>query len=166
MKKSEKRPIREGMIVAFMQNAWFPEHITHYHRELYQTDQAFHRVVLGKTMSGNRLKQAFGDKYYNLIWWDNAGPPAIGSSEIATPIDIKHVDKVINDHDPLLILTFGRKAEEAVSRAVNSVDKTVMNCHHPNARFKTQEDLLRFALRVIQWLREVNPSFLTFDSTP
>lgn len=113
----------------------------------YRDDQVYHRKMLRQSMTGNRLYQAFGD-LYEMIWWDNVIP--VGGTEP----DAKHVNKVIMEQKPDLILTFGKAAETTIEDSIAAINRMTMSCHHPNARFKTQSDLDLFAMKVRGLLRE------------
>ncbi len=130
-------------IVAFLQNPWFPEGTNQRHIDKYTTDQDFHRRVLAMSMTGKKLQNAFGGMY-RRIWWDNASPiPCAESSGCQNP-DFEHIRHVIREQRPELILTFGRVAQDAILH-IKSVDQMVLNCWHPNARGKTQQELSDFA---------------------
>ena len=110
----------------------------------YMTDQVFHQKILLQSMSGIRLRQAFGP-YFNEIWWDNVDPRGTG-------VDIRHIDRVIAEQRPDLVLTFGKYADEPVNKSVMVIRLKCMSCHHPNARFKSQADLDNFAQGVRTWI--------------
>jgi hypothetical protein len=141
-------------IVAFLQNPWFPPGTKKEHVDKYTTDQRFHRRLLANTMSGRRLLEAFGEDTFKEIWWDNVSPDPAWTSAGVTSTVMAHVERVLREQDPDLILVFGLQAKQAVSRSVGSIKRKVMACHHPNARFKTQEDLNKFALDVRIWRLE------------
>lgn len=131
-------------ILAFMQNPWFPPGTDPRHVKMYRDEQEFHRAVLGRSMSGRRLMEAFG-YLYQEIHWDNVAPEAATESPGRTEIDHDHVKQVIDKIRPELILTFGTIAADAVSDCSNAASVKVMECHHPNARHRTQNDLNQFA---------------------
>jgi hypothetical protein len=136
-------------VVAFMESPSkniFPEGTSQVIIDRYRDDQEYHRKMLRQSMSGNRLHQAFGD-LFDQIHWDNVAP--------AGTVDSKHVDKVVKEHDPVVILTFGNIAQDAVDNSIASLTKKVMVCHHPNARHKTQSDLDNFAMEVRTHLRNL-----------
>ena len=139
-------------VVAFMQNPWFQSDTDPAIIEMYRTNQEFHRRFLAQSMSGRRLMQAFGP-LYGEIWWDNASPDHVDEASGEQPASARHVEAVILDIRPALILTFGRVAERAVWECTAAIPIMVMDCHHPNARHKTQDDLNRFADKVRVWLK-------------
>lgn len=133
-------------IVAFLQNPSAVD--SKLDLEQYVTDQEYHRRALVVSMSGKRLHSAFGATMFRHIHWDNA------STSFTVYADLEHMCRVIDTHRPQLILTFGRIPTEAMralrqkSGAVEQIE--FMACHHPNARFKTQYDLGKFAAKVIE----------------
>jgi len=139
-------------IVAFLQNPGFKPGTPMTIVDKYKSQQQFHRELLETTMSGARLKVAFGEYWFNRIWWDNANPniPTYGMERLDP--DILHIEKVIADQKPKLVLTFGKQAERGVSSSIAAIALKVMSCHHPNARFRTQSDLDQFAQDVIQYV--------------
>lgn len=114
----------------------------------YKDDVAYHRHMLRQSMSGNRLFQAFGDLYDQIVW-DNVCPVPNG----VTP-DQKHICNSIDKHKPDLILTFGEIPKEALDDCTAALDTKKLGCHHPNARFKTQEDLNSFAMTIREYVME------------
>jgi hypothetical protein len=116
--------------------------------ERYQHDQVWHRQMLRQSMSGNRLYQAFGD-LYEKIWWDNVAPK--GNFP-----DGKHIDDVIREQKPDLILTFGGIARDALDDSIGAINIERMDCHHPNARHRSQADLDHFAMIIRVKMREFN----------
>ena len=141
-------------IVAFMQNPWFDETTDPVIIEMYRTNQEFHRNVLARTMSGQRLLAAFGDVLFHQIWWDNASPDHSHHANGSTCPDVLHIEQVVLEKKPKLILTFGNSAREAVGSAVSAIPIRVMECHHPNARHHTQHDLDVFAQEVREFIKQ------------
>lgn len=135
-------------IVAFLQNPWFPPGTKKEHIDRYNTDQAFHQRLLRNTMSGQRLMQAFGEHMFKRIWWDNVSPEAADEAKGITPADMAHIERVIDEQGPDLVLCFGKSAKEAIDRSAGSITRKIMYCHHPNARYKTQDELNAFAHEV------------------
>lgn len=139
-------------IVAFMQNPWFPPDTRKELIDKYLTDQDFHRRLLGQTMSGHRLKVAFGDEWFARIFWDNVAPLASPHASGITKPDMAHVDKIITEQKPGLILTFGTLAKETLLKCSGAVRTKLLHCHHPNARHHTQAELDQFAQEVRDWV--------------
>jgi uracil-DNA glycosylase len=137
-------------ILVFLQNPWFPPGTAKQHIDRYTTDQEFHRRLLAGTMTGQRLRQAFGETMFRDIWWDNVAPAAAEVSTGVTEIDEEHVERVIKQVKPDLIISFGKLAEDALDGSIAAEPIPYMCCHHPNARHKTTQDLCEFAVEVQQ----------------
>lgn len=153
-------------IVGFMQNPWFPDGTPQEHIRMYRYNQEFHKKILVNSMSGQRLKQAFGDEMFERIWWDNVAPEAATEAKGKTDVDMQHVEAIIKIRDPQLILTFGKMATDAIKQSIGAIRRKVMECHHPNARYKTQSELDAFAVQVHQWIlvQERNDEFTAEDN--
>jgi len=143
--------MNQPKIIAFMQNPWFTIETPRTVVDKYKTDQEFHKRILLETMSGQRLINAFGPTVFHAIHWDNVAPEAAPEADGETEIDPSHVEKVISVIEPDLIITFGNLAKSALKNSILAEDIHVMNCHHPNARYKTAGDLGEFAIRVSEW---------------
>ncbi len=133
------------MIVAFMQNPWFPQGTAEKHIIRYRDDQDFHRRLLANTMSGRRLREAFRD-WFDKIWWDNADwHPDWYLQKLRA--DQEHIIQVIEMCNPELVISFGSIANEAIGLICigHFPELPHLRCHHPNARHKTQHDLDIFA---------------------
>lgn len=152
-------------IVAFMQNPWFPPGTEPAVKHAYRTLQDFHKKVLRSTMSGQRLLMAFGEEYYERIWWDNIAPEPADHPRGKTKVDMKHVDTLIEIWKPQLVLTFGSVAGEAIDGSLMCLHRKVMKCHHPNAMGRTQAELDNFAQDVRDWvlIHERNDEFTAED---
>jgi hypothetical protein len=59
------------------------------------------------------------------------------------------------ENRPDVVITFGSAAKDGIVavRPTLKHDFAFFSCHHPNARYKTQEDLNIFAKEVIEWIR-------------
>lgn len=143
-------------ILAFMQNPWFPPGTTKEIVDRYRTDQQFHQKLLRRTMSGNRLLQAFGPKMFEEIHWDNVAPNHVPEPHLKSDIEMMHVERIIKQVNPDLILTFGNLAREAVEGSLLRANRPMMHCHHPNARHKTMNDLAQFAMSVQRWVEDAD----------
>lgn len=153
----------EYPVVAFLQNCWFrpgtnPETI-----RLYLSDQKFRRKVLEMSMTGKRLKRAFGE-HYRSIWWDNASEYVASTSPGRSEADPYHMARVINQVRPMGMLTFGTVAHRGMltlrdgpmpitdqSAPTIATDSQLAwhYCHHPNARGLLQSQLNEFASNII-----------------
>lgn len=132
-------------IVAFLQNPWFLPGTNPMTILRYTESAEFRRRVLINSMTGRRLSQAFMDAYEE-IHWDNANPLPVYHSSGAHLPDLEHMMRVIRSQHPEIILTFGRVAQGGIMSLSGQVNLSrCFHCHHPNARFKTQEQLNAFA---------------------
>lgn len=142
---TDKRFSPAPTVLAFLQNPHFipgtPENII----EFYRDDPDYHRDILAASMSGARIKKAFG-KLFKEIIWDNANWRPGTRASTKMPADPEHMQRQIDKYHPTLIITFGTEARDALLAV--TYDCPVLHCHHPNARFKTQKDLEYFANQV------------------
>lgn len=111
----------------------------------YRDDYDFHRRVLESTMSGKRIRQSLGD-LFDKIYWDNANP----IPGEAVP-NYEHIERVITKIHPDLIIAYGNIPRDALIETDPPVP--MFFCHHPNARYKNQKDLDRFADTVRLWIQ-------------
>ena len=127
-------------IVAFLQNQWFrdPERI----RQMF-ADRPDHRLQLIKrflfrSFTGVRLRGAFGPELCDQIIWEEASPEIGGESGSVFPPDPEHMLRIIEEHAPGIILTFGRVAADgmlAANRlATERRDIRLIAGPHPAAR--------------------------------
>lgn len=140
-------------IVAFLQNQWFknPERI----RAIYAKHPA-KRAYLNKSflfmgcMSGRRLKKAFGE-LCDIIVWEEVSTEIGDRSSSVFPHDIKHMNAVIAEHRPEIILAFGQVAQRAM-KDVKFTDGTVIMLPHPAARGRGVQEQLDSAASTLREL--------------
>lgn len=154
----------EYPVVAFLQNCWFrpgtnPETI-----RLYLSNQKFRRKVLEMSMTGRRLKSAFGE-HYRQIWWDNASEYVAPTSPGKSAADPEHMNRILDLVKPRAVICFGAIANQGM-QAVWDLQKIVTppelqflidifrDGHwkyfpHPNARGLLQSQLNEFAAEII-----------------
>lgn len=135
------------MIVAFLQNPWFPAHTHPTLVAKYRDRQDFHRRILGGSVTGKRLIAAFGDMY-DKIHWDNANWRHTSVANGKLPADLEHIDRVLTNNMPDLVLAFGKVAENAISPMVGKFGFTMIACPHPSAFGNTSGNLTMLAKRV------------------
>lgn len=140
-------------ILAFLQNPWFSVETDSHVIERYRTDQVFHRRYLRGTLSGNRLSMAFSG-LYEQIHWDNVSSDLSNEANDISAVDMKHVETTIRNTKPQLILTFGQLAKETIRKSLYAQGIPVMECHHPNARGKTQADLDLFVQKITDYITD------------
>lgn len=131
--------------VAFMQNQWVrdPErvkaliarHGEPYRRRLIAT------ALFAGCLSGRRLKAAFGDACRRIVWEESTREIA-GDPRTVFPADPVHIQAVIAEIKPTVVLTFGRIAGAAV---VPLWTGNLIASPHPAARQADTMERLRYA---------------------
>jgi hypothetical protein len=73
------------------------------------------KYALFQSHTGTRLKQVFGEEC--MDWeWDNASPQIGGHSASCFPADPEHIKAVLEEHQPDVVLTFGKVASDALRK--------------------------------------------------
>lgn len=144
-------------VVAFLQYPWYPVGTVPPAKNMYPTEQDFHRRMLEQTPAGWKLKCAFGDDLFKQIWWDNIGVVHTSNSYHPTKPDIKHVERVIKEQDPDLILVFGTLTKRVLDQSINAIGRKVMETMHPANGSCRQFDTDAFAYAVSEFVRTVKP---------
>jgi hypothetical protein len=116
-------------ILGVLQNQWFPMHQVdranevirqyagNYHwRALWNRKWLFY----GRNLTGNRLREAFGD-WCERITWEEATPVATGRSDAIVTADVLHLCAILSYHQPDHVLAFGRIAEAGLWKAFEGV---------------------------------------------
>jgi len=132
-------------IRAFLQNQWFkdPERVRAIYARHPEHRQGLTARFLFMSVTGKRLRAAFGDVIEDIVW-ENASPEIGGKSSASFRADLKHMVKLIEDEKPDVILAFGKSATEAI----DEIDpKILCICGpHPAARQpNTREKLAEMA---------------------
>jgi len=109
-------------IVAFLQNTWLkqPESSDKIRHYLIGEDDAsirFRRRLLSQSRTGKNLLNEFGDDFKNVIWC-NASPIVTSESSGNPPPDLNHIQRIINHHEPDLILGFGKNAQHGIREVI------------------------------------------------
>ena len=130
-------------ILAIMQNQWFrdPEAVKRImaKRPTWRR-QLIARFLFAGCKSGRALKQAFGSSIEDIVW-EEASPEIGGESSSSFPADPKHLQEVLDDVQPDVVLAFGRIAERGLDGLV-PVEKLIVG-PHPAARHPKVPMLLR-----------------------
>lgn len=141
----EKKPV----ILAFLQNPWFKKGTQQRHIDMYRDDPDFHRKVLSMSATGRALEKAFGEELYDHIIWDNASPKHGDVRTAAFPPDSVYMAFRIAQHNPQIILLFGRQAiagwdfiQSCKDLEGLRIQRTVLMSAHPMAHGSSIE-LLR-----------------------
>lgn len=154
-------------IVAFLQNQWFknPEKIKKIiertTRDRAETMTASEvREFYIKTflfwgcLTGRRLCVAFGKELCDRIVWEECSKEIGGKSSAAFPADLVHMQSVVDNHKPDIVLAFGGIASNAAIRLCveKPTDWRVICGPHPAAR---QGDVTLRLLQMAQSLKGV-----------
>lgn len=135
------------MIVAFLQNPWFPAHTHPTLVAKYRDRQDFHKRILGASMTGKRLIAAFGDMY-DKIHWDNANWRHTSVANGKMPADPEHIARTLIMHQPEVVLAFGAVAREALEPLVCTYNFILLACPHPSAFGNTSGNLTILAKKI------------------
>ena len=125
-------------IVAFLQNQWVndPERLRQMIARTPAVRTRFLMYALFQSFTGKRLKQVFGEEC--MEWeWDEASPKIGGYSSSSFPADPEHIRSVLAEHEPDVVLTFGKTAEKALKKIAGDIK--LISGPHPAAR---QNDVL------------------------
>jgi hypothetical protein len=148
-------------IVAFLQNMWFkrPEVMCRQLAETFKGDrEAFIRTWLfWSCLTGKRLRAALGESLCDHIVWEEQSPEIGGQSSASFPPDFDHIDRVLQKHQPEIVLAFGKSATHALSTAEamarlsgKPVSWRFIRGPHPAARHSTVVAELRDVARQVE----------------
>lgn len=122
-------------IVAFLQNQWFdrPEVVRKVYDEHPERRERLNSAYLFMgCKTGRMLKSAFGKDLCDQIVWENVSPEIGGEASSKFPPDPEHVARVLEKHQPGIVLLFGKVAESA-SHMIPA-GKILLIGPHPAAR--------------------------------
>lgn len=145
------------MILAFLQNAYTRDEETARQLEAMFADpnlvgrmQYMRKQGLfeGQNYTGLLIKRIFGEQVCDAIWWENASPRWGWLSKHKFPADLDHIRKLVEEHRPSVVLTFGKPASEALTDLKQQLDSplkftTLISGPHPAARDPKKYELLR-----------------------
>lgn len=148
--------------LAFLQNAWFRDpasvqRIYDAHAgDLDRLAKLERRFLFAGCLTGRRLKGAFG-AMVDQITWANASPVIAGKASAKPPADLVHMRKLIDHHQPGLVIAFGRPAaealyqlkEEAALHGEQILPHTIV-APHPAARAADTPAKLRETARLVR----------------
>lgn len=121
-------------ILAVLQNQWFHDPVK-VRAILERTPAARRRIITYSLFAGCRtgqvLRQVFGDRC-NAITWEEASPAIGGQSSSCFPADLVHLQALLNEVKPDIVLAFGRIASDALVQLVPA-SKLIIG-PHPTAR--------------------------------
>lgn len=134
-------------ILAFLQNQWFRDparwerFMTGPHRRKY-----LRFALFGGCLSGQRLILAGFADLENIIW-ENVSPRIASKASECFGVDQAHVDAVIDDVKPDIVLLFGKVAQSAQIQAPQ-----IIRGPHPAARHAGVNDELRAMAKELKLL--------------
>ncbi len=123
--------IKRPVILAIMQNQWFPEHHIERIEEMYlekpdKRNWYIRYFLFQGCLTGKRLLSTLGDGYcWNHIIWEEAHPKIGNKPSANFGYDIDHIQAAIDKHKPDLIICFGATARKGVDNAL--VQKVFLN---------------------------------------
>lgn len=126
------------VVVAFMQNMWVkdPARIRAMLERApwNQRDdlrlRLIRRALFAGCITGRRLKAAFGDLTDKIVW-EEASPEIADNPKTICPPVPRHIEDVLEHHNPDIVITFGKPAGDAVEKIWTC---TLIRCCHPAAR--------------------------------
>ena len=130
-------------IVAFLQNQWWhdPEGVKKRIAEHADPEVFRLRLIsygLSICTTGKRLEKyllpALTPETFKAIHWENSSREIGGKSKSSFPADIEHMQKVINEQDPDVILCFGVIARQGLDQCRLLSDTDVLHAVHPASR--------------------------------
>jgi hypothetical protein len=125
--------VNKSMIVAFLQNLW--AHDTERVKALLENrDEQYRRQIIKQLLfagglTGRRLRSTFGN-LCEVIVWEEASREIAGNSHMICQPEPAHIQTVIDQLKPDVVIAFGRVAGDAVATAWPAV----IRAPHPAAR--------------------------------
>lgn len=140
------------MIVAFLQNMWFPAasipKIEAAFKRYAQTPEdrsdLIARYLFIRCLTGRRLQAAFG-KWCDEIMWEESTTQIASEASGSFPPDPHHIHAVIGHFQPDTILTFGRIATDAVRKLMPPGARLISGPHPAARHASVMEELKRMA---------------------
>ncbi len=122
-------------VLAFLQNMWVknPERVKaeiKKHGEEYRTRLLRYCLFAG-CKTGRNLTKAFGEDLLELIAFEETTREIAGDPKTIFPADASHIGNAITVHKPLIVVTFGTIAREAVQPYWTGM---FIKAHHPASR--------------------------------
>ncbi len=144
--------------VAFLQNMWVKNPVKtkaaiERHGESFRLKFMEYALFAGCT-TGRRLKIAFPEYLRKVIVWEETTREIADNPKTIFPAQPDHIRKVIETHQPKIVLAFGKIAADSVFRVLsdmtfapgaNSRDITFITAPHPAARQTDTLDKLKKA---------------------
>jgi hypothetical protein len=136
-------------VVAFLQNQWFknPKHVRRIYAEhagdMDRRARLNARFLFYKSLTGRRLRDAFGSLCATIVW-EESSPEIGGESSARFNIDRVHILRVLEHFEPRIVLGFGGPAVAELHHMANAGAPWRLICGpHPAARQATVPEQLR-----------------------
>lgn len=150
-------------IVAFLQNQWARDPVAmkriydRYATDLNKRADLNARFLFYQSLTGRRLKMAFGEKCDEIIW-EEATTEITAVSSAAPRPNPAHIKRVLEYHSPHAVMIFGAGHRQAVLKAIEESERVidVMIFAHPAARTITSEDLIEWKKLLTTYLAQAN----------
>src|SRR3990172_3724574 len=113
-------------VVGVLQNAWSPSH--NWDQNTEHGYLQWTRALLF-SMTGSRLLKCLGPDMYAKIAWHNSSNSVARKPRGAEIADPNHIQLILRQRQPTLIVAFGQIAERAVNYALWPAHKTIVVCH-------------------------------------
>lgn len=139
-----------------MQNQWFhnPTAVqAMFVRHPEYRNELIKRLLFAGCLSGRRLRQTFGNLCDKIIW-EEASRNMADHSSGAFKADLAHITASIKQHQPDLIICFGKIAGDAVKSL--TVNVPTFFAHHPTARGNPISALKDVAAKVRLFINKVD----------
>lgn len=95
--------------------------------------------MLARSVSGRRLRRAFG-AWMDRIIWENASPGVATKSRGLKMADPRHINRTLANLRPNIVITFGVSARLGI--AASTWTGPTIGCVHPAARYTDTLDSL------------------------
>lgn len=153
-------------ILAFLQNQWFrdPERarraLAYYveKRGAKGRNRFIADMLFFGCLTGRRLRLAFGEDACSEIVWEEASPELHGKASAAPPANVGHMLAAFRQHQPDVVLLFGRIARDGWMGMSRGGEKkcVAIELPHPAARHATVMEELRTGAETLR--RLANPT--------
>lgn len=144
--------------VAFLQNMWVRDPAAvqaqiELHGEAYRLRFMAHALFAG-CVTGRRLRLAFGTELIEQILWEETTREIADNPRTVYPAQKEHIRTVLETYKPMVVLTFGRIAEESVRPLWNG---ELIVSPHPCARVQDTAGKLKSAAMRLRTLLSTPP---------
>ncbi|HTH49541.1 MAG TPA: hypothetical protein VMB21_18650 [Candidatus Limnocylindria bacterium] len=123
------------VVLAVMQNMWVKDPVR-VRSQIEKHGPEYRRRLIAMALfmgcvSGRRLQKAFGEELCSRIVWDESTRQIEGDAKTIPPSDPEHVQALLAELKPAVVLTFGKVAYERVAAFWKG---KVIALPHPAAR--------------------------------